>query len=51
MRDDMRGMLAALERRAEMAEAENAELWAEIEALTAPITAAQGAIPVRHGAA
>jgi hypothetical protein len=51
MRDDMRGMLAALERRAEMAEAENAELWAEIEALTAPITAAQGAIPVQHGAA
>lgn len=51
MRDEMRGMLAALERRAEMAEAENAELWAEIEALTAPITAAQGAIAAEAGAA
>jgi DNA polymerase III sliding clamp (beta) subunit (PCNA family) len=38
MRDQMRGMLASLERRAEAAEAENAELWAEIEKLTAPAT-------------
>ena len=45
MREQMRGMLAALERRAEAAEAENAELWAEIEKLTAP------AIPVQAGAA
>lgn len=35
----MRMQLAALERRAEMAEAENAELWAEIETLTAPVPA------------
>jgi DNA polymerase III sliding clamp (beta) subunit (PCNA family) len=52
MRDEMRGMLAALERRAEAAESENAELWAEIEALTAPsIPVQQGAIAVAGGAA
>jgi len=39
MREQMRAMLAALERRAEAAEAENAELWAEIEKLTAPAPA------------
>jgi seryl-tRNA synthetase len=52
MRDGMRTQLAALERRAENAEAENAELWAEIEALTAPsIPVHAGAIRVGHGAA
>lgn len=50
MRDEMRGMLAALERRAEAAEAENAELWAEIEKLTAPATPV-GAIAAEAGAA
>jgi len=49
-RDDMRAMLAALERRAEMAEAENAELWAEIEGLTAPpISVQSGATPTQVG--
>ena len=52
MREAMRGQLCAMERRAEAAEAENAELWAEIEALTAPDTAAHhGAIPTQAGAA
>lgn len=41
MRNEMRAMLAALERRAEAAEAENAELWAEIDRLTAPATPTQ----------
>lgn len=52
MREQMRGLVAALERRAEAAEAENAELWAEIEKLTAPATPVHvGAIPVRAGGA
>lgn len=52
MREQMRGQLCAMERRAEMAEAENAELWAEIEALTAlPISVQQGATPTQVGAA
>jgi DNA polymerase III sliding clamp (beta) subunit (PCNA family) len=50
MRDEMRGLVTALERRAEMAETENAELWAEIEALTAPATPV-GAIAAEAGAA
>ena len=39
MREDVQRILAATERRAEAAEAENAQLWAEIETLTAPVEA------------
>ena len=38
-REDLKRILAATERRAEAAEAENAQLWAEIETLTAPVEA------------
>lgn len=38
-REDLKRMHEAAERRAAAAEAENAQLWAEIEALTAPVAA------------
>lgn len=38
-REDLKRMLADAEARAAAAEAENAQLWAEIETLTAPVPA------------